>query len=70
MGMRTGAQKVLIFQGLTALTEKEAPNAGANCNVSSGNAGAAEKLNECETCYCSIEKRPCHRMQGRLFHAF
>ena len=53
--MRTGAQKVLIFQGLAALTEKEAPNAGANCKVSSGNAGAAEKLNDCETRYCPIE---------------
>jgi len=31
VGMRTGAQKVVIFQGLAALTEKEAPHAGANC---------------------------------------
>jgi len=68
--MRTGAQKALILQGFAALTEKEAPHAGANCKVSSGNAGAAEKLNDYETLYCPIEKRPCHRMQGRLFHAF
>ena len=52
------------------LASKEGSYSGANCKVSSGNAGAAEKLNEYETCYCPIEKRPCHRMQGRLFHAF
>lgn len=52
------------------LASKEGSYSGANCKVSSGNAGAAEKLNEYATCYCPIEKRPCHRMQGRLFHCF
>ena len=36
----------------------------------SENAGTAEKLNDYETRYCPIEKRPCRGMQGRLFHAF
>ena len=52
------------------LASKEGPHAGANGKVPSWNAGAAKKLNDCETHYYPIEKRPCRGMQGRLFIAF